>query len=201
MSFYNCMLPYLYAKGDNDEDYEFYIRNLTKALNSWMKELGSKYSKAIFPMTGTITAPNGATSPYAATVGLRPSLRTISENDVKSALWNGDPKKSFPKLWKMIGDKIKFSFRTVNTELGKVSSFTKISPMLNTSNFESVGEQFMAAVQSGSGGMTPELFLAQQDSFLNLALTTIPPAIATVKSGIAPGGTFNGTVTIKLVGI
>ena len=205
--------PQLRLEGDNP-DMEFYIRNTTKALNKYMKELEDEFSKRHLPVTGVTVLPFSPpiTTPVANNFGyFVPNHIRLTESEVKAALWCGVPEMSFINLFNLFGSKMSLNFNRVSSTTRSVAELQSapVVPyvcnsmgvvMMSSAHYAMYGAQFMAAVKALGTALDAYKFCELESRYLQMAVTSTPPCPAFIAgtclstNGIVVNGIFTGTL-------
>lgn len=192
MSFYNHIMPLL-GPGQEDNS-EFYVEAMTDALNNWLLEIEGVYSKPTFTVLGTVMqgttpVPVNVTDGFLIPIGLR-----FEKDEIKSALWCGDPSLSFINLFTTIGKKISQNFSIVGTNLIKSSPMPIKIP--TDVSFATKGEAFNMAMY---GVKTPVDFHKLLSDSFNDALRTTLVITSQIIGGIYLGTPMSaGSILINL---
>ena len=197
MSFEYYMKPLLNQPPD---DTEWYVRATYTALNSYMEELEHIMEVPKLMVNGTIVVPGAAATyisgPFAYFI---PIHKTITFQEVKSAMWCGDGTMCFVNLFNLFGKKFKQTFITL-----QALPFLNITAAVNipTTTFETCAYEFLSNIKAIGPAMNPDIFLNLESTYLIKALTTIPPiTVSCIGSSLTPPGTFTGTVTVSFAGL
>lgn len=196
MKFADKIIPRL---GQSAENKEWYVNAIWTSLNEYIGEIESSLNRPQFQIVGTTTTPAGVDVPIMSTTGQISNKHIrLTYPEVKSAMWCGDAKKTFPNLFKLIGEKISKNFGTIysTTIVGGISQFSIKGADIT---YNTCGTAFMAEIWSlgQAGKMNPELFHNTLEKYLNMAFRTIPPIVVNfVGTGIVPPGVFKGTANI-----
>jgi hypothetical protein len=181
---------------------------LKMALEEWFNLISPMQ---IGTVNGTVTAPNGATTPFTYT-GLKLNVLRIyfSEKQIMSCgAVNGEL--FFPNLFNYIGNVIKQQFISWSTNPVDTTGVTAMNPIMIygftnpensfiTKHFLNYSLDYRDTL-SCKDPLDDDLFDFVWDKFedyMKGAINTIPPLTISPMTGIVPGGVFNGIGTIKL---
>lgn len=206
------MKRFINSTGDQPPD--FYISATTTALNEYMKELEDAFSQRRLLVTGVTVLPFSPpiTTPVASLLGyFVPSHVRLSEDEVKSALWCGDPSMSFVNLFALFGRKMSANFARVSASPKSVAeSQSAVSTpyvcngvgavSMTNAHYATVAAQMNNVVRALGTALTPERFMDIESRYLRLAVASTPVCPAFLSglclstNGIAVDGAFTGTL-------
>ena len=172
----------------------YYVK-LAEALNEWFNERLTIQTGSV---NGTVTAPNGATSPFKAEC-LKPFAETLSFQSNILQSYALTEQKIFPNIFNYIGLTINQKLR-IWVSVPPINIISNLSIGFNTEHFILYGEKFIARIQTEDPA-DPEIFNIFWDEFENHLKDAInDTAVAKDKAtGAVPGGTFNGIASIRLL--
>lgn len=217
MSFEIHMRPLINTQlrmDSENQDLEFYIRNTTKALNGYLLELEETFSKRQLLVTGATVLP--FTPPVTTPVMNRfgyfvPNHVRITEQEVKNALWCGDPNMSFINLFTLFGNKMGQNFNRVTSTTRNVAELQAAPAVpyvcngigvvnMTFAHYASYATQFIAATKALGTALDAYQFLSLESKYLRLAISTTPPCPTFISglclstNGMVVNGVFNGTL-------
>ena len=172
----------------------YYVK-LAEALNEWFNE---RLTIQIGSVKGTVTAPNGATVPFAAEC-LKPLIETLSFQPMILQSYALTEQQLFPNIFNYIGLTINQKLR-VWVSVPPINIISNLSVGFITGHFMLYGEKFIARMQTEDPA-DPEIFNIFWDEFeshLKDAINTTAIAVD-YATGVVPGGMFNGTASMRLL--
>lgn len=197
MSFADKIIPRLGQQPDNNE---WYVNAMYQSLNEYMSDIENVMTKPQFIITGITTIPGTPPipTPISAKVGQVSNKHIrLTYQEVKSAMWCGDGKMTFPNLFKLFASKLMLNFTTAysSTVVSGTTAFTfdAITP------YTTIGTSFMTEITGlgATGSLTPEIFHNTLSRYLDLAFKSIiPVTMPFVGMGLVPTGQFTGSIVI-----
>lgn len=217
MSFETHMRPLINTQlglDSENPDTAFYIRNTTKALNGYLSELEETFAKRHLLVTGATVLP--FTPPVTTPVMNRfgyfvPNHVRIDEEEVKNALWCGDPSMSFVNLFVLFGNKMCQNFNRVTSTTRNVAELQSAPAVpyvcngigvvnMTFAHYASYAARFIAAAKALGTTLDAYQFLSLESKYLRLAISTTPPCPVFISglclstNGMAVNGVFTGTL-------
>lgn len=172
----------------------YYVK-LAEALNEWFNERLTIQTGSV---DGTVTAPNGATTPFKAEC-LKPLVETLSFQSNILQSYALTEQKIFPNIFNYIGLTINQKLR-IWVSVPPINIISNLSIGFNTEHFILYGEKFIARIQTEDPADT-EIFNIFWDEFENHLKDAINDTVVAkgMATGSVPGGTFNGIASIRLL--
>lgn len=212
MSFEKHMKQFINPPAGAEPD--FYIKGTTAALNAYLSELEDAFSERRLPVDGATVLPSvpPVTVPVANSFGyFLPNRVRVTENEVKDALWCGDPSMSFINLFSLFGRKMTANFTKVSSSPRDVAEMQSAAAVpyvcnslgvvaLTNSHYAAFAAQMIAVVKALGKTLTPEKFLDIESRYLRLAVVATPPSpvllagLCLSTNGVAVNGVFTGTL-------
>lgn len=212
MSFETHMKPFINPPSGAEPD--FYIKGTTAALNAYLAELEDAFSERRLLVVGATVLPfvPPVTTPVSNSLGyFLPNRVRVTENEVKDALWCGDPTLSFINLFSLFGRKMTANFTKVSSSPRNVAEIQSAAAVpyvcnslgvvaLSNSHYAAFASQMIAVVKALGKTLTPEKFLDIESRYLRLAVTATPPSPVLLAgtclstNGVVVNGVFTGTL-------
>ena len=192
MSFERFMKKFLNPVGNPEQD--FYLKGTHEALNSYIEELEGRSRIPSLMVNGSVST--GVTKfPFVGSHGyFSPKCLRFSYNEIKTAMWCGNPELSFINLFNLIAKKVSQNFSSVSAS--PVITSPPIPVFLLTTVFNFYALELLSRVKIYGSNLTPELFLETQSDCIKKALLSCPPT-TTLLSGIHAGGAFTGVMNVS----
>lgn len=208
MAFYDHMVKFINPSGFPGA--EFYVEGVAVALEAWLDEIRERATSCGLRVDGTVTtltAPPVVIEVTGAKTGKLVGRKvTVTEAEVKAALWCGDPSQSFPRLFSLAGKKLAASITAATAAPLAVEEKALIATQpfvigegcpvfLDVSCFSAMGERLVDAARGLGSRLDAETFLRLESDTLDEAVRMITPQTLPL-AGLCMGGAFTGTVEV-----
>lgn len=187
-----------YLSSASFDDPEHYIKATHMAINGFLAELETRASIHMMLVNGTTTNHTSVVPIIGPLAKFEPLRIRCTYDEVKKALFCGDPNMSFFNLFDLIGSKITKNFSVISINNVVIASTTTT---LTHSTFKIGATSLLAETKVLGATITPDIFGGLIDKNIKVSLNTIPPMIVPIAgSGVTPPGVFTGTVTVSFFG-
>lgn len=208
MAFCDHMAKFINPSGFPDS--EFYIKGTAAALTAWLGEIRQRAMSCGLLVDGTVTTlttpPTVIKVTGAKTGKLVGRSVTVTDAEVKAAMWCGDPSQSFSRLFSLAGKRLAASITAATaaplsagekamaaTQPFVTGAGTAVT--LSVSHFSALGEALRLEARGLGRGLDAETFLELESDFLDAAVQQIPPQTLPL-TGLCMGGVFTGTIGV-----